>query len=119
MTSYYLEKFLEKLNNGYIYTGGNRAWAFVNHGSHNFTLVDAVEPYIKIYPKNVNNKEKYIEIMFEKHRFFYGYGTIIFNVKKINTNELIDEPYKMNCFLGNNIHIDMHGATRYILDHCY
>ena len=47
MTSYYLEK----LDNGYIYTGGNRAWAFVNHGSHNFTLVDAVEPYIKFLSK--------------------------------------------------------------------
>ena len=90
--AYYLETLLEKLNNGYSHTG-NRRWAFINHCSHKFTLIDADEPHIKIYPKNIKEYTTYIEIKIEYYKNNPFYGTIIFIVKNTTTNEQTKEKW--------------------------
>ena len=125
---YYLSKLFKKLDNNVFVT--NRGWEYLVLNSHTISLqlIEQNEPYkefdphyIKIYPKKQDREkyQNYVEITFEDHKYIPFYGTIIANVKDIDTNIIVGEPYIIGCWLWNDIHFEIIELTDFILEVSY
>jgi hypothetical protein len=112
---FYLEKLFVKLRDN-----SHLGW----YKSHQLTL-HIIEydypygilnpPYIKIYPENKDIKN-YVEILFEESKYNPINGTIVVNIKNMVMNENVGEPFRINCWLWNDIHFDIIQLTQNITE---